>query len=222
MRPDTDKALQRQFAMTSEHLRMKTQLIAQYLLPVLGSLPVSTALMLTEKLVAHSQLRQAVARQYLGEPGPADEGLAIVMPQSVAHSFQAVDGNDGTKHVGTHIWPRRTLIFDHCALFDSTDRMDFVQVLEPGPYLSIRYPALRQLIADYSVVERSITVLARKQERQRQQHDHLLRLAPDARVSAFETTYKAFAQVATIEQRCMHIGLTRQTYSKKLKAVNPF
>ncbi|MEC3879134.1 hypothetical protein [Parapedobacter sp. 10938] len=204
----------------TELLQVKTELIAQYLLPVLGSLPVASGLALTEQLVTHSQLRQSVARQYLDEPGPADAGQAIVMPQSVAHSFQVVDGADGIKHIGTHVWARRTLIFDSYALLDGADRTDFVQTLEPGPYLSIQYPILRRLIADHSVVDRAIVVLARKQERQRRLHDHLLHLTPGERVAAFETRYKAYIHVATIEQRCMHIGLTRQTYSKKLKALN--
>ena len=203
----------------TELLEMKTKLIAQYLLPVLGSLPAASGLALTERLVTNSQLRQAVARQYLDEPGPADSGQAVLMPQSVAHSFQAVDGTDGMRYTGTHIWARRTLIFDPYALLDGLDRADFVQTLEPGPYLSIPYPILRHLLADYNIVERAILVLARKQERQRRLHDHLLRLTPQERVAAFEARYQSFAHVATIEQRCMHIGLTRQTYSKKLKAL---
>lgn len=204
----------------TEALHIKTQLIAQYLLPVLGSLPVASGLALTEQLATNSQLRQAVARQYLEEPGQANMGQAMVMPHALAHSFQVVDGADGIKPIGTHIWARRSLIFDSYALLDDTDRLDFVQTLEPGPYLSIQYPILRHLLADYPVVDRAITVLARQQEHQRRLHDHLLHLTPEERVEAFETRYKAFAHVATIEQRCMHVGLTRQTYSKKLKALN--
>lgn len=205
--------------MNSEHLQIKAQLIVRYLVPVLGSLPASTGLDLTEQLIANAQLRQAVARQYLDEPGAADEGLAILLPQSIAHSMRAVDDVSGVRLVGTHIWHRRTLIFDPFALLDGADRTEVVQTLEPGPYLSIRYPALRQLIADYPLVERALSVLARRQEHQRQQHDQLLHLTPETRVATFETGYKSFARVATIEQRCLHTGLTRQTYSKKLKLV---
>ncbi len=206
--------------MTGELLHTKTQLIAQYLVPVMGSLPASMSVELIQRLVIGTQLRQAIARQYLDEPGPADEGLALVLPQSISHSVQAIEDVGGVRLVGTHIWHRRTLIFDPFALLDGTVRRDSIQALEPGPYLSIRYPVLRQLITDYPLVDRALSVLARRQENQRQQHDHLLHLTPAARVAAFETLYKSFARVATIEQRSLHIGLTRQTYSKKLKIVN--
>jgi len=197
----------------------KSQFITRYLLPSLGSLPASMGLALTQQLISNTQLRQAVARQYLDEPGPADEGVAIVLPQSIAHSVQTINDLGGIRLVGTHVWHRRTLIFDPFALLDGTDRKGTVQTLEPGPYLSIRYPALRQLMDVYPLAERAISVLARRQEQQRQQHDHLLYLTPEARVAAFEAQYASFSRVATIEQRCLHTGLTRQTYSKKLKVV---
>lgn len=198
----------------------KHALINKYLLPALGELSNGEWHQLVENLAIHVQLRQAIAGQYVDEPGTADEGLAVLFIQSVAHSFQMLhDANNGQiRPIGTHIWSRRTLIFNPYALLDDQARTDYVQVLEPGPYLSIRYPALRHLLSDYPPIERAITLLARKQERQRQNHDHLLRLPAAERVATFEKNYVAFARVTTIEVRCQHTGLTRQTYARKLRA----
>ncbi|WP_257669185.1 hypothetical protein [Parapedobacter tibetensis] len=195
----------------------KYELIRQHLLPLLDTLPAALHDRFCGGLAERCQLRQAVARQYVEEPGTADEGHAILLLQSVAHSFQIIDQGPAIRYIGTQIWRRRTLIFNPAALHDGEARTDYVQALEPSPYLSIRYPALHRFMADYAVIERAITVLARQQERQRQAHDHLLRLTPLQRVATFEKRYPTFAHVATVETRCMHAGLSRQTYSKKLK-----
>ena len=100
-------------------------------------------------------------------------------------------------------------------------RRDYIQALEPGPYLSIRFDILRQLMEEFAVVRRGIEVLARQQEQQRLAYLYLLRLPPAERVVAFEQQYRNFALTAPIQVRSMHVGLTRQTYSKKLRESNP-
>lgn len=199
---------------TNEHER--TILIQQYLFPLLGNLPSAISSRLAAQLEARVQLRKAVAGQYLEEPGPYDEGMAFLLPASIAHSFQVLDAQDA-RVTGTHIWARRTLVFDSHALLDKVDRAGYIEVLEPGPYLSIRFTALWQLMAEFEVVRRGVEVLARQQERQKLAYLYLLRLPPAQRVAIFEEQYRSFVQIAPIHVRSMHVGLTRQTYSKKLK-----
>lgn len=202
----------------STNRHKKTTLIREHLFPLLGSLSEADTSALSTQLDIHAQMRSAVPGQYLEEPGPSDEGMAFLLPESMAHSFQILDALED--HItGTHIWARRTLVFDPHALLDRVPRADYVQVLEPGPYLCIRYPALRQLMADFDVVERGIAVLARQQERQRLAYHLISRLPPADRVAAFERQFRSFAHLASIQTRSLHVGLSRQTYSKKLKAL---
>lgn len=198
----------------------KTTLIRQHLFPLLGELPPSLSNQLADLLDIHVQLRTAVAGQYIEEPGPQDEGKAFLLPDSIAHSFQLLDPQE-ERFTGTHIWARRTLVFDSHALLDHVPRRDYIQALEPGPYLSIRFAVLRQLMGEFAVVQRGIEVLARQQERQRLAYLYLLRLPPAERVATFEQQYRSFALAAPIQVRSMHVGLTRQTYSKKLKERQP-
>lgn len=194
----------------------KTSLIERHLLPQLGSMTPADKQQLRERLQDYARVRRVVAYQYLEEPGPSTEGLAFLLPDSLAHSFHMVEDEGGARPIGTHIWTRRSLIFNAHALIDGLPRTEFTQALEPGIYLSIRYRELRQLMAEFSLVDRAMLILARQQERQRLTYHAIHRLPPDARVAAFEKQFRSFAHVASIQLRSMHVGLSRQTYSKKL------
>lgn len=203
--------------MAIPHEPDKASLVQKHLFPQLGAMPASDRERLAAQLDSLVHIRRAVAGQYLEEPGPSDEGMAFLLPDSIAHSFQVMDADGEARSVGTHIWIRRSLVFNPHSLLDGLQRTEFTQALEPGAYLCIRYPALAQLMADFKAVERGIAVLARQQERQRQAYNLINRLPPAARVAAFEQQFRSFAHVASIQTRSMHVGLSRQTYSKKLK-----
>ncbi len=194
----------------------KANLIRTHLFPLLGRMPAAEQEPLFAQLEIQTHVRRAVAGQYLEEPGPSAEGMAFLLPQAIAHSFQLMVVDGHTHAAGTHIWMRGTLVFNPHALLDALPRTEYTQVLEPGTYLGIRYPQLRQLMTDFKFVEQGISLLARQQERQRLAYHQINRLPPAARVAAFERKFRSFTHVASIQLRSMHVGLSRQTYSKKL------
>lgn len=186
--------------------------INNYLLPLLGRLPQAQAIHICQALIPHTRVLHAVAGEYLEEPGPASEGRALLLPHAIAHSFVSLSGADGATLAGTYIWSRKSLIFHPDALLDDHPIGEYTQTLESAPYLSIRYPLLRQLLCEHSLLRHGIHVQARFQARQRMLHSRLLFLNAAQKVVALEQNHPAFCAVASIRQRAMHVGLSRQTY----------
>lgn len=195
----------------------RKKLIHTHLLPLLGKISVDQTEQITYALSRHIRLRHAVSGEYLEEPGHAYEGQCLLLTQSLAHSFQPVGGVEHYRMIGTMIWPRRSLIFHPDALLDDYPITEYTQILEAGPYLSIHYPVLRQLLGELSLLRHGIHVLSRHQARQRMQHDQLLHLPPYLRVGHFERQQSSFCKVATISQRAMHVSLSRQSYTRNRK-----
>lgn len=195
---------------TMDHER--ASLISNHLLPLLGRLPEEQADRIAQALLPNTRVLHAVAGEYLEEPGPASEGRALLIPHGIAHSFVSLSANGQQYLAGTMIWPRRSLIFHPDVLLDDHPLGEYTQVLEPGPYLAIRYPVLRELLRELSLLRHGLHVQARFQARQRMLHSQLLFLGAAEKVLAFEERYPAFCVVASIRLRAMHVGLSRQTY----------
>ena len=161
---------------------------------------------------------EVIARQVLESPGGFEHGHMWFAVSSMVHSYYFCP--DRKEDCGRQVWKKQEFILDTGSLLDRDERSDYIQALEPGEFISIRYPHLRWLMERYPVLREKIEQLSRHQQRYDRQHIQLLNKPAIDRVRQFEAENALFARIASNSIKAMHVGLTRQGYERQLKKLH--
>ncbi|TCD01238.1 cyclic nucleotide-binding domain-containing protein [Pedobacter psychroterrae] len=160
---------------------------------------------------------QVLSRQVLESPGGFEQGRLWLSVSAVVHSYYFCE--DRKENCGRQVWKKKEFILDTVSLLDKDQRIDYVQALEAGEFISIRYPDLYWLMERHHVVRQKLDQLARFQQRYYREHIQLLNKPPLERVRQFEAKKPLFAKIASNSIKATHVVLTRQGYENQLKKI---
>ena len=190
------------------------EIIEQYLLPLFAG-PDAELQSLKIDLYALCSIHHVIAKQELESPGGFDQGQMWFAISSMVHSYYFCP--DRREDCGRQIWKKQEFILDTASLLDKDLRSDYIQALEPGEFISIRYPDLYWLMERYAIVRGKLDQLARFQQRYYRSHVQLLNKPAREKVRQFEAENALFARIASNSIKATHVGLTRQGYENQLK-----
>lgn len=191
----------------------KRMLVLQYVLPAISEF-VAADTRKTEEIVKRCRLLSAVKYQTLEVPGPSSEGFLWFPINAMCHSYYY--NEEMNRKCGTRIFHKRMFVFNDSSLLDGLPRTDYIEVLEQGDMLSIRYCDMIDLIEMYEDINVAIKSIPR-QEAYYRRHNTLLNLSPFERVRRFRNENKSFIHCTSQEVQAMHVNLTRNGYANQLK-----
>jgi len=194
----------------------KRELIMKYVIPALGDILCKDAGFI-ELLIQHCRLIPALKYQELEAPGIFDDARAWFSIDAMVHSYYYCSHKFVKK--GTRIWLKRQLIFFTSCLLKNETRTDYLQILEPGTLISIRYTHLLDLVNRYTELKKQINLVSVNNERQYHHRNLLLNKPAIERVREFEKENQLFTKLASREVMASHVGLTRQGYNLQLKKI---
>jgi len=190
------------------------EIIELYLLPHFAA-PDAELQNFKEDLFKLCSVHQIIARQVLESPGSFEHGQMWLAIAAMVHSYYFCP--DRREYCGRQIWKKQEFILDTAGLLDKEERSDYIQALEPGEFISIRYPDLYWLMERYPEVRKKLEQLSRFQQRYYRYRIQLLNTPPLERVRQFEVENALFARIASNSVKATHVGLTRQGYENQLK-----
>jgi hypothetical protein len=195
----------------------KNQLVDQYILPFFEQASFSID-GLKKDFYDLSNLHQVVAKQLLESPGGYEQGQMWFGVSSLVHSYYYCQDNREDR--GRQIWKKQEFILDTASLLGKEQRSDYIQALEPGAFISIRYIDLLWLMERYPAVRLKTEELAHFQQRYYHQHIQLLNKPTLERVRQLQKAHPLFCNVASNTVKAMHVALTRQGYESQLKKLD--
>lgn len=194
---------------THEIEAYKRELILKYVIPAFGGL-VSLEEEKFEELVKHCQIHRTVKLQRLEDPGPGMLGYLWFSISAMAHSY--FFNSEKKRESGTIIYNRRQFIFNGDSLLYDLDRQDYVQILEPGEVLCIRYDDVLYLMNKYADINQAVRTLAAQQSIHIRQHMALLQIKSLERVRRFWRENEIFIKCSSQEIQAMHVNLGLRAY----------
>lgn len=168
--------------------------------------------LLSERFASACSAQQALKYQIIESPGPASEGRVWYSAQSMIHSYYQNMLNDMS--YGTQIWKRNEAILFGPSLLKGEDRINYIQVLEPGIVVSLAYTELMAIREEFHEVMEHLEEIIIQNEKAYQHRIHLLNEPSTDRVKRFEAENSLFCTIASVEKKAMHVGLSRQGYSR--------
>jgi hypothetical protein len=173
---------------------------------------------LRNDLLYYCNHHRVLARQLLEFPGDFDRGQMWFGVSSIVHSYSASPVTNG--YIGRQVWKKQEFILDSSSFLDKKDRINFIQVLEPGEFISIRFPDLNLLADRYTIVKSKMDSLAAFQQRYYAKRIFLFNQSALERVKQLELENPLFARIASNSIKATHVALTRQGYEKQLKKLD--
>lgn len=155
------------------------------------------------------------ARQIIESPGRFEKGQMWFSVSSIVHSYYFCPDRNET--YGRQIWKKQEFILDTNSLLDKDQRSDFIQALEPGEFISIRYTDVYWMMENNPTLRKQLDQLVRSQQRYYRQRIQLLNQPPLERVRQFEAENALFARIASNSIKASHVSLTRQGYETILR-----
>ena len=190
------------------------QLISRYLWPGLG-LAYGPDHPLTHDFAALSHRYEVIRYEHFELAGPYVDGHAYFFEHALSHSYYHY-GDTGNEQ-GVCIYRPHELIFEGDSLLYHEDRMGSLQALEPGGLLAIAYPALRQLMARYPVLQTAIAELARRRERALNELGRLLGMPAEQRFRHFRAAHRPLLHRLPQRVQALHINVSRSQFNNLLK-----
>ena len=194
----------------------KAELIRQYVLPALGYLPDADDRTIDE-LILNARHTHAIKYQQMEIPGHFDDAYAWFSIDAIVHSYYYCPHTLAQR--GTRIWKKCELIFFSSCLLKEERRTDYLEILEPGNLISIKYAHLLALIEHDSKLEKKIRLVSANNERYYHQRNLMLNKPAIERVKQFEKENPLFIKVANKEIIASHVALTRQGYNLQLRKI---
>ncbi len=188
----------------------KNQVIKQYIETNLN-LPPESQTLLFERVAPMCQIQKTIKYQNIESPGSANEGRLWLSTQAMVHSYYY--NTITTATYGTQIWKKNEIILFASSLLHGENRTNYIQMLEPGIVLSMRYRDALTLRQEFPEVLAHIEQII-VQNDQASQHRILLLNEPScARIVKFEAENSLFCNITSVGTKAMHVGLTRQGYT---------
>lgn len=191
----------------------KLNTIEKYLLTIMHVSAEKAAIILPH-LVTLMRLQKVLKNQLIEVPGPAEEGRIWLSINAMAHSYSI---GKYKNLYGCMIWKKLELMFFSSSLINNADRINYIQILEPGYVLSISYPDALRLKTKYDEIKAHLEHIAANNEQAYLHRNVLLHEPPQQRVLQFEAENQLFIKVASGEIKAMHVGLSRQGYADQKK-----
>lgn len=174
---------------------------------------------LLQRIASVCRLQTAIKYQELEVPGPYGEGRVWFSVSAMAHSYCCSSG--GRVKKGTRIWKKRKFILFSSSLLEKENRDDYVQLLEPGEVLSIRYHDMPGLMTDYPELEQYIRRITVDNERYYHHRNLLMGKPSTERIIQFRKENELFINCTSQEVQAMHVNLSRVAYIRQLKNIRP-
>ncbi|WP_316817988.1 hypothetical protein [Pedobacter nyackensis] len=195
----------------------KLNTIEKYLLTTMHISPERTEVILPY-LVEFARLQKVLKNQLIEVPGPAAEGRIWLSLNAMTHSYSICQNNHNL--CGCMIWKKLELMVFSGSLINHVDRINYIQILEPGYVLSISYPDALILKREFDEINKHLEHIAAKNELAYLHRNVLLHELPQQRVQQFEAENPLFIKVASGDIKAMHVGLSRQGYADQKKKIS--
>jgi CRP-like cAMP-binding protein len=197
-----------------EKINFKNELVDRYILPFFAE-EMENKEELRQDLHRQCKLQEVAKMELLEVPGPADEGRMWFSVSSTVHSYCVCEKT--AQQRGRQIWKKLELILDSESLMEGSRRMDYIEALEPGLFLSIGFPELRTLMRGFPEVQRKTGQLARQQQHYYSRHSKLLTEPAAERVIQLRREHPVFIACSTQEIHATHINMSLRTYVRYLR-----
>jgi hypothetical protein len=197
-----------------EKINYKNELVDRYILPFFAE-EMENKEELRQELHRQCKLHEVAKLELIEVPGPADEGRMWFSVSSTVHSYCLCEKT--AQQRGRQIWKKLELILDSESLMEGSRRMDYIEALEPGLFLSIGFPELRTLMRGFPEVQRKTGQLARQQQHYYSRHSKLLTEPAAERVIQLRREHPVFIACSTQEIHATHINMSLRTYVRYLR-----
>lgn len=189
----------------------KARTIKQYLQK---NLDITTARQnqLLERMAPLFIIQKAIKYEDLESPGPADQGRIWFSAEAMIHSYY--HNKKKGINCGTQIWKRNEIILFTSSLLSGEERINYVQMLEPGMVLSISYQDAKIIRGEFPEISAHIEQLIIQNDQAYHERIRLLNENSYDRVKKFEAENRLFCIIASTVTKAMHVGLSRQGYAR--------
>lgn len=192
---------------------LKSELIVKYVLPALGNVLHSNTGFI-DSLTLNSYLISAVKYQQLETPGSFEDGCVWFSIDAIVHSYYFCPYKLVKK--GTRIWPKRSFIFFSSCLLNQEQRSDYLEILESGLVIYIRYARLLLLAVQYPELENQIKMVSISNERYYHNRNLMLNKPPVERVKQLHFENRLFINSSSRAVQAMHTNLSLRGYLNQL------
>lgn len=195
----------------------KRQNIVDFLLPALGVKTSDNENMIAD-VVCLTKLHSALRNQGIESPGTWETGRLWLSIAAMSHSYCYYNGMRYPH--GTAIFSKRVLIFNGSSLHNGSDRLDHIQMIEPGDLLSISYPNVSYLMQTYQEINATIRIQAEIQEIDFRERNIIFRNLPSVeRVKQLRAAHETFIKCSTQEIQAMHAYLSLKQYGNIIRGL---
>ncbi|WP_316814467.1 hypothetical protein [Pedobacter nyackensis] len=191
----------------------KRALIIKYVIPALGNV-LHTNEGFVEQLIASSYLVHAVKYQQLEMPGYFEDGCVWFSIDAIVHSYYYCPYKLVKK--GTRIWSKREFILFSSCLLKREQRTDYLEILEAGIVIYIKYAQLLALLDQYTELENQIKLVSVNNERYYHNRNLMMNKPPVERVKQLHTENKLFINSSSQVVQAMHANLSLRGYLNQL------
>lgn len=191
----------------------KSALIIKYVLPALGNV-LDTNEGFIAQIIANSYMVHAVKYQQLEIPGSFEDGCVWFSIDAIVHSYYYCPYKLAKK--GTRIWSKREFILFSNCLLNKEERSDYVEILEPGIVIYIKYAQLLALVHQYPELENQIKLVTVNNERYYHNRNLMMNKPPIERVKQLHLENKQFINSSSQAVQAMHTNLSLRGYLKQL------
>lgn len=191
----------------------KKALIVKYVVPALGNLSAINNNFIDD-LTACCRLIHALKYQQLETPGPFEEAYIWFSVEAMVHSYYYCPHKLVKK--GTRIWKKREFILFSGCLLRKEQRTDYIEILEPGDVICIKYADLISLIERYPELEKPVKMTSIDNERCYHHRSLLLNKPVEERVKCFVAENKFFVRCTSQAIQAMHVNLSLRGYTAQL------
>ncbi|WEK21642.1 MAG: hypothetical protein P0Y49_10890 [Candidatus Pedobacter colombiensis] len=192
----------------------KQKLITQYVIPSLGSQLSEDQGFITQ-LILHSRLILSIKNQQIETPGPFEDAYVWFSIDAMVHSYYFCPHRFVKK--GTRIWKKREFILFTSCLLDQQLRTDYLEMLENGRMIFIKYAHVLSLMERYPELENQIKLVSINNERYYHNRNLMLNKPPVERVRQLIAENPLFVNSTSRSIQAMHVNLTRNGYANQLK-----